>query len=253
MLVATGLLLGAVSIYSPIAQAGDPAYTIDCSADTDLTTDNEDTSWVIYTEPVEVLTTNCAYSCAAGGTDQNASCGSAWYDNYSDRTFNVTGTGWINAYDPGFYGQILYFGVSAEAIGFSADPGVNSITFRWNEIDDAIEYTVEPTDVFSPDSVAQSNRLGYGECRGAKGETSCTISNIKPGESHSYAIAVTYNWGGYQNAVATEVEAALAPTTTTAETLADTGGKSESKLVVALLLIALGIAASVVVRRRVAK
>lgn len=253
ILISAGLILGAVSIYTPIAHAVAPTYTIDCSADTDPTVDNSDTDWVVYTSPVEVLTTNCAYSCAAGGTDQNTSCGSAWPDSYSDRTFSVTGTGWVDAYDPGFYGKTIYFGIDAAQINFSATPGVNSITFNWDSIENVDIYAIEANDVVEPDGIASSTLHRTGECTANAPTHTCTIQNLVPGVSHRYTITVHYDWNGWQEDVAAESVAALAPTTTTteAETLANTGLNSTDNLAIALAMLSLGLAASFVLRRRI--
>ena len=249
LLLAAGLLIALTSGYAPTASAGGslnpPDFTIDCSADTDPTEDNRSEYWADYSGgTVTVLTINCMYSCAFGSTDQNTSCASAHFDNLAARIFTVSGPAMINAYSPGSYGEEVFFGTTAEELNFQATVNEDSIEFTWNEIPNAETYYI-------------SKMVNGGEqivCTAFGGATSCLVDEPIPKTAKTYFMSVDFDFVEAfktQNEVASvEVVAAATTTTTAQETLAATGGESGRQVIVVLALIAMGVVALSLMRRR---
>ena len=249
LLLAAGLLIALTSGYAPTASAGGslnpPDFTIDCSADTDPTEDNRSEYWADYSGgTVTVLTINCMYSCAFGSTDQNISCGIAHFDNLAARIFTVSGPAMINAYSPGSYGEEVFFGTTAEELNFQATVNEDSIEFTWNEIPNAETYYI-------------SKMVNGGEqivCTAFGGATSCLVDEPIPKTAKTYFMSVYFDFVEAfktQNEVASvEVVAAATTTTTAQETLAATGGESGRQVIVVLALIAMGVVALSLMRRR---
>ena len=249
LLLAAGLLIALTSGYAPTASAGGslnpPDFTIDCSADTDPTEDNRSEYWADYSGgTVTVLTINCMYSCAFGSTDQNISCGIAHFDNLAARIFTVSGPAMINAYSPGSYGEEVFFGTTAEELNFQATVNEDSIEFTWNEIPNAETYYI-------------SKMVNGGEqivCTAFGGATSCLVDEPIPKTAKTYFMSVDFDFVEAfktQNEVASvEVVAAATTTTTAQETLAATGGESGRQVIVVLALIAMGVVALSLMRRR---
>ena len=249
LLLAAGLLIALTSGYAPTASAGGslnpPDFTIDCSADTDPTEDNRSEYWADYSGgTVTVLTINCMYSCAFGSTDQNISCGIAHFDNLAARIFTVSGPAMINAYSPGSYGEEVFFGTTAEELNFQATVNEDSIEFTWNEIPNAGPYYI-------------SKIVNGGEqivCTAFGVPTSCLVDEPIPKTAKTYFMSVYFDFVEAfktQNEVASvEVVAAATTTTTAQETLAATGGESGRQVIVVLALIAMGVVALSLMRRR---
>ena len=249
LLLAAGLLIALTSGYAPTASAGGslnpPDFTIDCSADTDPTEDNTNEYWADYSGgTVTVLTINCMYSCAFGSTDQNISCGIAHFDNLAARIFTVSGPAMINAYSPGSYGEEVFFGTTAEELNFQATVNEDSIEFTWNEIPYAGAYYISKI-VNGGDMIV---------CTAFGGATSCLADEPIPKTAKTYFMSVDFDFvatSKNQNEVASVVVVAATTTTTTAqETLAATGGESGRQVIVVLALIAMGVAALSLMRRR---
>lgn len=249
LLLAAGLLIALTSGYAPTASAGGslnpPDFTIDCSADTDPTEDNTNEYWADYSGgTVTVLTINCMYSCAFGSTDQNTSCGSAHLDASAARIFTVSGPAMIHAYSPGSYGEEVFFGTTAEELNFQATVNEDSIEFTWNEIPNAGAYYISKI-VNGGDMIV---------CTAFGGATSCLADEPIPKTAKTYFMSVYFEYTEAfktQNEVASvEVVAAATTTTTAQETLAATGGESGRQVIVVLALIAMGVAALSLMRRR---
>ena len=247
LLLAAGLLIALTSGYAPTASAGGslnpPDFTIDCSADTDPTKDNTNEYWADYSGgTVTVLTINCMYSCAFGSTDQNTSCGSAHLDNLAARIFTVSGPAIIHAYSPGSYGEEVFFGTTAEELNFQATVNEDSIEFTWNEIPYVRGYYV-----------LRSGGEQFA-CTAEVGETSCVVDGLVPKTAKTYFLSVYFEFAEAsktQDEVSSvEVVAAATTTTTAQETLAATGGESGRQVIVVLALIAMGVVALSLMRRR---
>ena len=249
LLLTAGLLIALTSGYASTASAGGslnpPDFTIDCSADTDPTEDNRSEYWADYSGgTVTVLTINCMYSCAFGSTDQNISCGIAHFDNLAARIFTVSGPAMINAYSPGSYGEEVFFGTTAEELNFQATVNEDSIEFTWNEIPYAGAYYISKI-VNGGDMIV---------CTAFGGATSCLVDEPIPKTAKTYFMSVYFDFVEAfktQNEVASvEVVAAATTTTTAQETLAATGGESGRQVIVVLALIAMGVVALSLMRRR---
>lgn len=260
LLLAAGLLIALTSGYAPTASAGGglsaPDYTIDCSLDTDLTSDNRDELWADYVgETITVYTTNCDWSCAFGDVDQVTDCGNAFFDNGSPRTYEISGPASIHAYVAGVYGAIINIGLPADEFGFAAEVDGNNLVFTWMPISSSAVYRVE--------LASNNDYLCFGELSGATGSCSIALDDLPNRNRFNFNLVVIYDFTGIGyasdlEAATLEVDVRTLTSTTTVDqsavrndsTLADTGSASNSRGLAALALGLIGLLLLQVVRNR---
>lgn len=253
ILVTLSIIFGIATVYSPVTHATKSQYIIDCVADDTDPADNTDIDWVhVSTFAVTTVhTTNCTYSCALGDVNDATTCGPGNNDSGAAHNYVLTGFGSVMANVPDTYGHLYYFVADPALFNVTAVAGKNSVTFNWTRVPQMKEVSLLTFDTGAGRMVSCSSAM----------DTACTITGLTAGTELTFDVNVMWDFTQadiYQMA-ATQIAATALdhePETTPSDgsqTLADTGGKSESKLAVAIVLLALGIAASVLMRRRVAK